>query len=326
MKLIQKILQKLNGFHYPQEYLCMVKEQQSKPLHAFLVFENKVIKDITTQHLFTGYSPLIFVLPSINEIDLNKQSIIKIIYSTSSLEMEATASEKDIVAILSLKKIKEQKTGNSFIYYFEGVNGKHKFLSSFHQFILQLNNRLYNKKTGNVFLENNLYKQVQIAYAIPRVISLITVSSHSLFNIFPTDLHGQINDDYYIVSLRYQGNACKHAEQAKKIVLSNVNVSYHNEAYSLGKNHMQPLKEKSNFAFSEKNSNILQLPLPPNVIEYRELELKDSFIHGIHKLLLFKILNHQRFQNSSTTLAHIHNAYATWRYKQGLGNHFFLRE
>src|SRR6266536_1469667 len=258
------------------------------------------------------------------DIDLNNKSIIKIFYSISPLEMESTVPKKYIVAILSLKKIKEQKTDNSFVYYFEGINGKHKFLSPFHQFIVQLNNQLYNKKIGNVFLEYNLYKQVQIAYAIPRVISLITVSSDNLFNLFPTDLHGQINEDYYIISLRYQGNACKQVEQAKKIVLSNVDASYYKEAYNLGKNHMQPLKEKSNFVFSEENSYTLKLPLPPNVIECRELELKDSFIHGIHKLLLFKILNHQKSQNSSTTLAHVHNAYATWRYKQGLGNYFFL--
>ncbi len=324
MKIFQKILQKLNGLHYHKEYLCMVKEQHTKSLHAFFVFENKVVKDITGQHLFTGYSPLIFVLPSINEIDLSKQSIIKIIYSISSLEMEATVSKKDIVAILSLKKIKEQKTDNSSIYYFEGVNGKHKFLSPFHQFIIRLNNQLFNRKGGNVFLKNNLYKQVQIAYATPRVISLVTVSYNNLFNLFPTDLHGQINEDYYIISLRYQGNACKQVEQAKKIVLSNVDASYHKEVYNLGKNHMQTLKEKSNFVFSEENSHILKLPLPPNVIECRELELIDSFIYGIHKLLLFKILNHQRLQNSGTTLAHIHNAYATWRYKQGLDNYSFV--
>ncbi len=275
--------------HYTQEYLCLPKEQHTHPLYAYLVFENIAVKGITTQHLFIGYSPVIFAIPSIGEIDLSKQSIIKIFYSISPLEMESTVPKKDIVAILSLKKIKEQKTDNSFVYYFY-----------------------------------NLYKQVQIAYAIPRVISLITVSSDNLFNLFPTDLHGQINEDYYIISLRYQGNACKQVEQAKKIVLSNVDASYYKEAYNLGKNHMQPLKEKSNFVFSEENSYTLKLPLPPNVIECRELELKDSFIHGIHKLLLFKILNHQRSQNSSTTLAHVHNAYATWRYKQGLGNYFFL--
>jgi len=324
MKFLQKILNKLNGLHYPQEYLCLPKEQLMQPLHVFLVSGNSVVKDITTCHLFLGYSPLIYALPFFEEIDPGKQNVIQTLYSISPLKTGSAVSKKDIVATLLLKKIKEQKGGFSSVYYFEGINGTHRFLSSFNQFVIRVSNQLYNKKTVNVFLEYNLYKQVQIAYAIPRVISLITVGSDNLFNLFPTDLHGQINEDYYIISLRYQGNACKQVEQAKKIVLSNVDASYYKEAYGLGKNHMQPLKEKSNFVFSEGNSYTLKLPLPPNVIECRELELKDSFIHGIHKLLLFKILNHQRSQNSSTTLAHVHNAYATWRYKQGLGNHFFL--
>jgi len=326
MKFFQKILSKLNGLYYPQEYLCTVKEEHSRPLHIFLLLNDSVIKNITNCHSFVGYSPLIFALPSIKETNLHNQNIINIAYSSVPLNIGSTISKKDIVATLQLKKIKEQKIDQSSFYYFEGIKGKHKFLSSFHQFIIHLNNELYNKKRGNVFLEYNLYKQVQIAYAIPRVISLITVSSDNLFNLFPTDLHGQINEDYYIISLRYQGNACKQVEQAKKIVLSNVDASYYKEAYNLGKNHMQPLKEKSNFEFSEENSYMFKLPLPLNVIEYRELELKDSFIHGIHKLLLFKILNHQRFQTSSSTLAHVHNAYATWRHKQGLVNYFFLRK
>jgi hypothetical protein len=286
--------------------------------------ENKVVKDITNWHLFLGYSPLIYALPFFQEIDPVNQNVIQTLYSISPLEAGSVVSKKNIVATLLLKKIKEQKVGFFSICYFEGINGAHRFLSSFNQFVIRINNQLYNKKTGNVFLEYNLYKQVQIAYAIPRVISVITVSGDSLFNLFPTDLHGQINEDYYIISLRYQGNACKQVEQAKKIVLSNVDVSYYKEAYNLGKNHMQPLKEKSNFVFSEETSYTLKLPVPPNVIECRELELKDSFIHGIHKLLLFKILNHQRFQNSGATLAHVHNAYATWRYKQGSANCFFL--
>jgi hypothetical protein len=323
MTFFQKILYKLNGLHYPLEFLCMIKEEHDKPLHAILLSGNYMISDVTSCHLFVGYSPLIIALPANEKIDLNYKSNIEICYSTTEFNAGSSVVRKDVVASLQLKKIREQKIEGSSFYYFESVHGQHKFLSPFQQFVSQINNQLYNKKPGNVFLAKNLYKQVQIAYAIPRVISLITVSSDNLYNLFPTDLHGQINEDYYIISLRHEGNACKQVEQAKKIVLSNVDASYYKEAYNLGKNHMQPLKGKSNFVFSEENSNTLKLPLPPKVIEYRELELEDSFIHGIHKLLLFKILNHQKTQNSSTTLAHVHNAYATWRYKQGLSNYFF---
>ena len=59
------------------------------------------------------------------------------------------------------------------------------------------------------FLPDNLYKQVQIAYSIPRNISLITVGQNDRFNLFPTDLHGPVNEDHYIISLRHEGKACQ---------------------------------------------------------------------------------------------------------------------
>ena len=78
--------------------------------------------------------------------------------------------------MLTLKRIHQQATSDEMAWYFEGIKGWHRFLSPFHQWIIGLNNRLANKRAGNVFLADNLYTQVQIAYAVPRNISLITVA------------------------------------------------------------------------------------------------------------------------------------------------------
>jgi hypothetical protein len=94
---------------------CVWLKSNIQTISTFFVFENKVVKDIIVHHLFTDYSPLIFVLSYFNEIDLNKQNLIKIIYSISSLENGSNCFKKDIVATLSLKKIKEQKTYNPLI-------------------------------------------------------------------------------------------------------------------------------------------------------------------------------------------------------------------
>jgi hypothetical protein len=64
MQLLQKLLNKLNGLHYQQEYLCLAKETFQNPIHAYFVKEGRVIKDITNGHVFTGYNPLIFTLRS----------------------------------------------------------------------------------------------------------------------------------------------------------------------------------------------------------------------------------------------------------------------
>jgi hypothetical protein len=323
MQLLQKLLNKFNGLHYKQEYLCLAKESFQQPLHAYLVDNGRVIKDITEEHVFTGYSPLIFSISS-NALPI-PPGHIEIAFSQRSLQPNDYFKKKDALAGLSLEWVHQQDAGNARLFYYKGVVGQHHFISSFHQYIIALYNRLYNKKTGNVFLPGNLYKQIQVAYSLPRVISLITVSDGQLYNLFPTDLHGPINDQYYVSSLRHEGKACKQVEAAGRIVICQVHYSAYKTVYSLGKNHMQELKTKDSFPFGDAQSSLFQLPLPQQVLYYRELELLESFVHGIHKLLLYKIVSRHRVKEEPSTLAHIHNGYATWRHNKGLTGNYLLR-
>jgi len=325
MKLVKKILNKFNGLYYTQEYLCLAKESFQQPLHVYLIAGKQIIKDITNHHLFTGYSPLIFTLysASVNEGELTEK--IDIIFSEQSLKPNEFLEKKDAIARLSLKMIRRQPVDEMCFVYYEAIKGEHHFLSSFHQYIIELHNRLYNKKPGNVYLPDNLYKQVQIAYSVPRVISLITVSDGKLFNLFPTDLHGTVNDKYYISSLRHEGRACNQVEASGRVVISRIHCDAYKTAYSLGKNHTLPLRSKDNFPFGNTNSLVFQLHLPQSVLNYRELELVQSFEHGIHKLLLYKIVSKQIFSYEPATLAHIHNVYATWRRNKRLPSNYLLR-
>jgi len=303
MKFLQKILLKLNGLHYPQEYLCFAKESLPSPLHTYLVHDKCIIKDITKQHLFVGYCPLVFAFPF---ADLPVS--IQIIFSNRILQPNEIFTAKDALATLKLSLIKKQQHNDSNIFYYEGAHGNHQFLSAFHQYISSLNNQWYNKKPGNVFLHNNLYKQVQIAYAVPRMISLITVGDKTLFNLFPTDLHGQVGEKHYIISLRTGGKACKQVEAAGKLLVSQMHCDAFKIVYGLGKNHMQDLKPKDNFPFSESLSEGFGLPLPQQAVSYKELQLQDSYIHGIHTIMLFKIVLYRQLQDENDTLAHIHNS------------------
>jgi len=313
----------MNGLYYQQEYLCLAKESFQSPIHAYLLNDRHVVKDITNEHIFTGYSPLILTF---NASELKQPlSDIELAFSQLSILPNDFFRERDALAKLSLRPLQKQSIDKNEIYHYEGIRGQHHFLSVFHQYIIGLNNQLYNRKKENVFLNNNLYKQVQIAYSIPRIISLITVGSNGLYNLFPTDLHGPVSQHYYVSSLRHGGEACKQVEGARRIVISQVHSETCKTVYSLGKNHMQKLKPKENFPFTGAHSTVFNLPLPNSVLSYRELELIDSFEHGIHKLLLYKIISGHTIANEPSTLAHIHNCYATWRYRNGLPGNFLFR-
>lgn len=325
MKLLKKILNKLNGLYYPQEFLCLGKESFQHPLNVFIVDGGRIFKDITHSHLFTGYSPLVFTLFSTATHNSELPSCITIVFTRLYLQPNDAFEKKDAIAQLSLEMIRKQSAGEVVLFYYEGIKGKHRFLSLFHQNIIGLNNTLFNKKPGNIFLHDNLYKQVQIAYSVPRIISLITVSDGSLYNLFPTDLHGPVDEQFYACSLRHEGRACLQVEAAGRITISQVNCEAYKMVYSLGKNHMQESKPEDSFPFGELHSTLFHLPLPQGVLYYRELELKESFVHGIHKLLLFKIVSSQLVKKEPATLAHIHNVYATWRYNKGLSGNYLLR-
>jgi hypothetical protein len=319
MPLLKKILQKLNGLHYPQDYLCFGVESFPQPLNIYLLHDGNIRKDVSQLHSFVGYSPVIFAFPTFPEIENKEQ--IRVLLTNKEFVIDEEFQKKDAVAVLFMKKI---RTPGDIAYY-EGVQGSHHFTSTVHQYIEQVHNKLYNRKLGNVYLEGNLFKQVQVAYALPRKICLITVGINGLFNLFPTDLHGHINENFYIISLRHDGRACEQVIQAQKIVLSDMDAAAYKEVYSLGKNHMQPLKEPSFFDFSSSVSDVFRLPIQNGIVAYKELQLQDSFTHGIHRLLLFKIVNSKPIFDAGGTLAHIHNSYATWRYKKGLKSNYLLR-
>jgi hypothetical protein len=321
MRFLQKLLNRFNGLHYRQEYLCTGLETFENPLHVYLVDNGKVIKDITNQHCFVGYCPLVFALPS----SLGVKNDVQLAFASSPYRVNEMLKKNDIVASLQLKKIGQTEVSDNVVRFYEGVEGHHRFISSLHQRMVRLNNYLYGKKPGNVFLEGNLYEQVQIAYSLPRRICLVTVAQNNLYNLFPTDLHGKVDDDHYVISLRHAGKACEQVENAKRLVLSDISANFFRQVYSLGKNHMQPLKDQSAFNFSAIQSKYWGWFLPDGAISYRELELQQSFVHGIHKIFLFRTLHVEQIATGSQTLSHIHNCYATWRNKRGMSGNYLLR-
>lgn len=324
MKLFQKILTRFNGLHYPQEYLCLAKESFPDQLHVYLLNKEQVVRDITGTHLFVGYSPLVLALTDSVGDSYEQSAHINIVFCRNLLHPNEKFFSKDAIATLELQKINQLVIGNSIVCFFEGLKGWHRFLPAFHQWIIGLANRL-NNKPGNVFLHDNLYKQVQIAYSIPRYISLITVGENGKYNLFPTDLHGEISNTHYIISLRHEGKVSRQVEQTRRILISAIHSSFYRTAYLLGKNHMQEMKEKSHFPFSDDSSSQFSLPVPKSALLSLELEVQDSFIHGIHRLLIFKILSRQKWDGTLSTLAHIHNTYATWRLNNHMAGNYLLR-
>jgi flavin reductase (DIM6/NTAB) family NADH-FMN oxidoreductase RutF len=319
--------QLLTGLSIPQEYVCLPLEDLSQPLSVYLTIKNNsLIYEVTADHVFLGYKPLLLSIslkdPAIENADTVCLNFVAGVFKPTT-EWKGFLSTDGFVARLVLRKIKQTSLiGKSFL--FEGVYGEHRMLNSFYKLINGLRERLRKRKIGNVGLPGNLYDQVRIAYAVPRVISLITLGNENRMNMFPTDLHGSVDEKYYVGSLRIGGKANDQVEQEGKLVISFMPVKQYQFVYSLGKNHMQDMAPAKNFVLSEGGSNSFGIPVPAGALKYIELKRIRSVDAGIHRIHLYEKVNEENLCDGKT-LAHVHQFYAQWRLNHNLQTPMLLR-
>lgn len=205
-----------------------------------------------------------------------------------------------------------------------GEIGDHSFLKRLHKTMNSFRDKLAKDKPGNVDLPGNLHDMVRIAYSIPRIIGLVSIAEGSEMNLFPTDLHGQLDEIFYISSLRIGGNAQQQVELGRKIVLCEIESELFGEVYKLGKNHMKEFSSASDFDLDASTSKKFGFPLPTGVLRYFELTVLESIDVGIHRIFLYKIENIVKVR-SGKTLSHIHQYYAEWRKRNGMKTDLLLR-
>src|SRR5688572_8354394 len=136
MKWLQRLFIKLNGLYYPQEYLCLNKETFEHTLLVYLLRDGHVVKDITDLHLFIGYHPLVIAL----EASKSALPQIEIVFSHDSLPLNAMVVKKDAIATITLHKTAVLQQGNEVINLYEGLQATHRFVSPFHQFVINKHN------------------------------------------------------------------------------------------------------------------------------------------------------------------------------------------
>lgn len=325
MKLKSVLKQKVLGLDIPNEYVCISENSFLEPLHVILKEKNEDV-DITHCHVLLGYRPMLLGFHFSIGSDLARR-VMSLEEVTLQFDFPTSppAHPPTWVARLVLKKVSEIKLGEQALFVFEGLSGEHRFLSRFHQIMNRIYERLQSKKPGNIGLPGNLYDQVAIAYSMPRNISIVSLGDGNRFNLFPTDLHGAVGGQFYVGSLRHEGNASRQVEEFKKIVLSTVKTEAFRDVYALGKNHMGELKELERFNTFSELSEQWKLPLPESVISYRELQWLSSVDAGIHRIHCFRTVNQHMLRQPAWTLAHIHRYYAQWRLDHGLKTEWFIR-
>lgn len=321
--MLKKTFKKLLfGITLPQEYLCVQQNDFVKPLNVFAAANSSGDSfDISSHHLFIGYKPLVLAVDKkyLKETTINLKNI---------LHLSFRSEEKNELASLEVKFVHEVKVNSASCLLFEAVKGEHSFSRSFHKLFSSIYYRYTADKKKNIFLPGNLYDQVKIAYSIPRLIYTASVGSNGLYNVFPTDLSGQIGGENFIISLRTKCKANEQIENSGKCMVAKIDADYFAEVYSIGRNHMRELSNVNELGIKlrEESSAILNLPIPLGTLQYFELEKFDKFEVGIHTIHFFKIISSVQLSDSQKFLMHIHRDYAEWRIRNGINTNYLIRK
>jgi hypothetical protein len=323
----------LLGLTIPQEYVCLESEVLHKPWRVFITASSITTPlEVTVNHLFLGYKPVVMAL-CISKGTTNTEWLHR--HDEICMMLDSVATKPDMhwrgyavsrtaAAKLILKKTRTLTLGETTVLFYEGSWGEHRFISALHQSINRARKKLSNTDNGGITLDTNLADQVRIAYAIPRIISLITLRDGDAMNMFPTDLHGPTGSGYYLSSLRHGGNACGQVLKLKTVVLSDVQAEWYRYAYDLGKNHMQRPTGPEHFKLAPHATQRFGLPLPEPVLRYRELTVTDYFDAGIHRIILYRIETDVNVAPGKR-LSHLHQYAVQWRVDHQLPTPTLLR-
>ena len=307
----------LTGLSIPQEYVCIDVNNFQNPLSVFFVTDQTRI-NITESHLFLGYKPLVIGFPM--EMSDENNDAKQMDHAILSFEMNESR-----IATIILRKIFYRNLGQYGISFYEGERGTHHFLNSFHQTMARLREKFRHRPSENISLSGNLLDQVRIAYSVPRVISIVTICDGNQMNMFPTDLHGPIGNQFYASSLRIGGKANSQVDAYKKIVISEVSIDYYKEAYLQGKNHMMDFRNKDYFSLHSQKSVQYDFSLPTRVQEFAEMKRIDFLDVGIHRIHLYQVDGRNSVDEKKSKLGHIHQFYAQWRQTNSIPTQLFFR-
>jgi len=316
----------LTGLTVPQQYVCTGLESFSDPLSVYMTTRMAgYCTDVTASHVFVGYQPLCMLLPFDTGDDHHEEVCLN--FAAGPFEPDAVwrgfQTGTKCVARLILKYNGSEKFPGNY-RLFIGIYGHHSFLGKFHQLFNRVRERFQEKRIDNVSLPGNLHDQVRIAYSVPRIIPLVTVSDGQRMNMFPTDLHGHVGNNFYAGSLRHGGKANSHVEKIGKIAISKMPAAECRFVYTLGKNHMREMKEISSFDVSNTTTPGFQIPVPSLALNFLELKLLRSVDIGIHRIHLYEKVGNVEL-SSGETLCHIHQYYAQWRIDHGQSFKILLR-
>ena len=164
--------------------------------------------------------------------------------------------------------------------------------------------KVYYRKPGYSFYK---FKTFVAAFSYPRKVRLVSFKNESYYNIFPMDFVGKIGQsNYYVFGLRHTNQALPEIIKEKKIVVSEVPLTYKKYIYQLGSHHSSQPPPLEQLPFKTIKSKNFGFPIPEDAECYNEINLTRNINLGSHMLLWGESTDEEIIGTGQGNLYHIH--------------------
>jgi flavin reductase (DIM6/NTAB) family NADH-FMN oxidoreductase RutF len=133
-----------------------------------------------------------------------------------------------------------------------------------------------------------------VFYICPRPVVLATVCEGNSGNLFPLNLMGTIDADYFAFALNTSRAVTSVVERAGRLALSSVPIEKSPVALELGPNHRHEHIDWTRLPFVLRSSSTFGLPVPAFALRVREMQVEGCHKIGSHTLFVARTLRDER--------------------------------
>jgi flavin reductase (DIM6/NTAB) family NADH-FMN oxidoreductase RutF len=161
------------------------------------------------------------------------------------------------------------------------------------------------------FLER---RAVMVMFIRPHPVVLVSLDGDTGGNIFPMNIMGDLQSNYFAFALKNSRIAARLVEHSRQVALSDVPLAQTSLAYRLGANHRKSSIDWDQLSFETKLSSQFKLRIPAFTQRVRELQIEAIRNLGSHTFFVARIVHEERTADT-VGLCIVHGFYQAWRLK-----------
>lgn len=233
-----------------------------------------------------------------------------------SLQFREADGRQRLLGRMGLKRTHTICAGSSSILVFEASSAANYCRPRLRLF-LHLLLQMWKQRHSKIRLSRLEHRAMSVLFICPRPISLVSVAESARATMFPLNVMGDVDEEYFAFALTSSKIPAQFLSSARRFALSATPIEQAPIAFALAANHNVASIDFADLPFATRPSSRFGLAVPTFSLRVREMEIESIHQVGSHSLFVARTLSDER-RSDGQEFAVVHGFYQMWRLRNGL--------